>query len=79
MAIFMAVISPMCSTATSCLLLPPGSGPGTPHRRGEEETQLQDGLKHGHPAAPQHQVLHGGALLQHDPAARRDAENDAEN
>ena len=53
------------------------SPPFPPFR--QEETQLQDGLQHGHPAAPQHQVLHGSALLKHDSAPRRDAENYAKN
>ena len=44
-------------------------------RRGKEEAELQNGLKHGHPAAAHHQVLHGGPLLQHDSAASRDAED----
>jgi len=43
--------------------------------RREEEAQLQDGVEPGGPAAPQHQVLHGGPLLQHHTAAGRDAED----
>ena len=43
--------------------------------RREEEAQLQGGVQPGGPAAAQHQVLHGGPLLQHHPAARRDAED----
>ena len=39
------------------------------------EAELQNGLQHGDPAAPHHQVLHGGAILQHDPAACRNAED----
>lgn len=37
--------------------------------RSQTSSFLQDGVQHGHPVAPQHQVLSRGPVLQHGPAA----------
>ena len=52
------------------------SGPERDDERRQAAPLLQDGVQHGHPAAAQHQVLRGGALLQHGPAASGDTEDD---